>query len=103
MKKYAVLLGNKIIAVVDADEGTPLESFFKNCTFIEVTEKTGEAFSSQTYSPMHKKFKQPKPYKSWIFDEQSFSWAPPEDYPQDGNFYIWSEEEITWKEIDTNV
>jgi len=40
-----------------------------------------------------------KPYNSWIFNNQELDWNPPVEYPSDGNFYTWNENEIKWDKI----
>lgn len=40
-----------------------------------------------------------KPYNSWIFNNQELDWNPPVEYPNDGNFYTWNENEIKWGKI----
>lgn len=41
----------------------------------------------------------PRPYPSWLLDEQTCLWVSPVPYPQDQKMYIWDEEEIAWKEV----
>lgn len=38
----------------------------------------------------------PKPYDSWYLDMDYIDWAAPIPYPQDGNSYIWDEENQVW-------
>jgi hypothetical protein len=38
----------------------------------------------------------PKPFESWILDEETCGWKAPTPYPVDGRFYIWSENDLTW-------
>ena len=40
-----------------------------------------------------------KQYNSWIFNNQELDWNPPVEYPSDGNFYTWNENEIKWDKI----
>jgi hypothetical protein len=46
-------------------------------------------------------FKLPKPegYPSFIFDEDSWSWIPPVEYPEDGKIYAWDEGSTSWVEV----
>jgi len=39
----------------------------------------------------------PKPFDSWVYDEQKFSWKPPVSMPQDGRPYQWDEQTQTWQ------
>lgn len=38
----------------------------------------------------------PQPYASWSLDPTSCLWIAPVPYPDDGKFYIWSEEAQEW-------
>lgn len=38
-----------------------------------------------------------KPYTSWVLDE-NFDWQAPIPVPNDGKFYIWDEETMSWLE-----
>ena len=41
----------------------------------------------------------PKPYESWILDD-NFDWQPPIEYPDDGKPYMWNEDTMSWIEIE---
>jgi len=55
-----------------------------------------------TYDPIRDAFISPKPYTSWILNEDTHLWEPPVPYPEDGNRYIWNEETLSWDLIETN-
>ena len=38
----------------------------------------------------------PKPYDSWLLNEDICSWVPPVAYPTDGGEYIWDEVNKKW-------
>lgn len=38
----------------------------------------------------------PKPFDSWIFDEETCKWNPPTPYPLDGFHYEWNEDSQSW-------
>jgi hypothetical protein len=40
----------------------------------------------------------PKPFPSFILDEITCLWKPPTPYPNDGKFYIWNEDTVSWIE-----
>jgi hypothetical protein len=42
----------------------------------------------------------PKPYESWILNEDTCLWDSPVPYPSDGGMYSWDEETLSW--IETN-
>ena len=49
-----------------------------------------------TYDETRDAFIPPKPYDSWILNEDSCLWEAPVEYPNDGNEYTWNEETQTW-------
>lgn len=52
-----------------------------------------------TYDEERDAFIPPKPYESWILDEQSCLWSPPIEYPKDDKEYKWDEENLKWEEV----
>jgi len=48
------------------------------------------------YYSSHDGFAPPKPYTSWTLDGTTCTWHPPMSKPDDGNFYEWNEDELTW-------
>ena len=51
-----------------------------------------------TYDSNLDAFIPPKPYPSWVLDEDSCLWKSLVDYPDDGKFYDWNENDTNWKE-----
>ena len=49
-----------------------------------------------TYDAARDAFIPPQPFPSWSLDE-NHDWQPPTPYPDDGNSYVWDEENETWK------
>ena len=49
-----------------------------------------------TYDLNRDAFIEPKPFDSWILNEQTCQWDPPVEYPSDGNIYIWDEQTTSW-------
>ena len=49
-----------------------------------------------TYDYVRDAFIPPKPYDSWILNEDSCLWEAPVECPNDGEQYTWNEEEQTW-------
>jgi hypothetical protein len=41
----------------------------------------------------------PKPYPSWVLNEDSCQWEAPVAYPTDGKTYTWDEENTAWLEV----
>jgi len=49
-----------------------------------------------SYLPDVDAFKQNQPFNSWTFNEQKWLWEAPVSYPEDGQFYNWDEETLSW-------
>ena len=52
-----------------------------------------------TYDAANDAFIEPKPFDSWVLNEETFRWEPPVAYPDDGNMYIWNETDQQWDEV----
>lgn len=52
-----------------------------------------------TYDKEKDAFIPPKPYSSWVLNEQTCCWDPPVEIPldsKDGVMYLWNEDTQTW-------
>jgi hypothetical protein len=63
------------------DSGTPLRKNYAGVGFI--------------YDAQRDAFIPPKPFNSWVLDEQACWWIPPVAKPDD-NFYTWDEVSTSW-------
>ena len=52
-----------------------------------------------TYDSVRDAFIPPKPFNSWILDEETCLWEAPVAYPSDGKLYTWDEENTQWNEV----
>ena len=52
-----------------------------------------------TYDETRDAFIPPKPYNSWILNEQTCNWESPVAKPQDNNKYTWNEQIQNWELI----
>lgn len=50
------------------------------------------------YDAQRDAFIPPKPYPSWILNEQTCLWEPPVAMPHDGKMYQWDEDTTNWVE-----
>jgi hypothetical protein len=50
------------------------------------------------YDSIKDAFIPPKPYPSWILNEDSCLWESPVPYPNDGLYYSWDENSLSWIE-----
>jgi len=51
-----------------------------------------------TYDPVRDAFIPPKPYNSWVLNEQTCLWESTVPYPSDGKYYAWNEDTLSWVE-----
>lgn len=66
----------------------PLKAFRKNY-----------AGPGYTYDEERDAFIPPKRFASWVLDEQTCTWVPPVEKPNDGNAYRWDEASVSWAMI----
>ena len=50
------------------------------------------------YDQVKDVFYTPKPFESWILNENSYTWESPVPYPMDGKRYTWDETSQSWIE-----
>lgn len=55
-----------------------------------------------TYDPLRDVFIPPKPFESWILNEETCTWEAPVKIPDDEKEYYWDEETISWVEYINN-
>lgn len=49
-----------------------------------------------TFDSARDAFIPPKPFNSWVLNEQSCHWEPPVAMPSDGQMYSWDEQLSNW-------
>ena len=49
-----------------------------------------------SYDSERDAFIPPKPYNSWLLNEDTCLWNAPVPYPDDGERYIWDEATLSW-------
>ena len=52
-----------------------------------------------TYDEGRDAFIAPKPYASWVLDEDKAQWKAPVDYPTDDKRYTWNEATTSWDAV----
>jgi hypothetical protein len=52
-----------------------------------------------TYDATNDVFIAPKPFNSWVINEDTWLWEAPVAMPDDGKVYKWDEETTSWKEV----
>ena len=114
-------LNNKVISVVSVHNNELLdadgvEQEVLGCQFLEGI--TGWAVWKQTsynanfrkhfagigytYDEGRDAFIAPKPFNSWVLNEETCNWEAPVAKPDDENKYIWSEENQQWEVVDNS-
>ena len=53
-----------------------------------------------TYDEERDAFIPPKPFESWVLDEDTCLWVAPLPYPDDEGSYTWNEELFAWVLVD---
>lgn len=105
MAWYAKIENNKVVEVtflVDTlDNGWLYREF--GGTWLKCDEK-GEIRNifptvGFTYDKEQDAFYPPKPFASWLLNEDTCLWDAPVAYPTDGKIYVWNEETTNWVEI----
>lgn len=71
---------------VHANGGTPLRKNYAGIGF--------------TYDKERDAFIPPKPFPSWVLNEDTCLWDAPIPYPQDGKRYQWDEAALNWVEVE---
>jgi hypothetical protein len=116
MATFAKLgLNNKVIEVLSVHNNELLDSngveqevngidFLTKLTGYPVWKQTSynnnirknHAGIGYTYDEDRDAFIAPKPYASWILNEDTCIWEAPVAYPDDDNKYTWNESTTTW-------
>jgi hypothetical protein len=56
-----------------------------------------------TYDPQRDAFIPPKPFASWVLNEDTCLWGAPTPMPTDGKMYQWDEATTSWVEAPTQT
>ena len=115
MAHYAFLGENNIVTEVitgidetELIEGLDTETWYGNfrgqvCkrTSYNNNYRKNYAGVGYTYDEDRDAFISPKPFDSWLLDEETCVWQPPVAYPTDGEIYTWNEQTVTWDLLET--
>jgi hypothetical protein len=52
-----------------------------------------------TYDKERDVFIPPKPYNSWVLDEETCQYKAPIEMPKDDKLYSWNEDKLEWEEV----
>jgi hypothetical protein len=106
MSHWAKLDNNIVVEVlVGPNYGDEGEAFFNGLggTWVKTSYngniRKNYAGIGYAYDAARDAFIAPKPYNSWLLDEDTCQWKAPIEYPTDGLMYHWDEELTDWKPI----
>lgn len=94
MAIYAMMAGNTVENIIVADDKEATEQALR-CVLIEITEGK-PAGIGYTFNEARESFIEPKPFDSWVLDEESCRWEAPIEYPTDELIYEWDESVGNW-------
>jgi hypothetical protein len=114
MAHYAFLDENNIVTEVivgidetETIEGLDTETWYGNfrgqvCkrTSYNGNIRKNYAGLGYTYDEERDAFIAPKPFESWILDEEKCVWKAPIPYPTDEKVYDWDESTTSWVEVE---
>jgi hypothetical protein len=110
MAHYAFLDNNNIVTevIVGIDEtelieGLDTETWYGNfrgqvCKRTSYNNNIRKNYAGigMTYDAVRDAFIPPKPYNSWILNEETCQWEAPVAYPNDEGIYNWNESTTSW-------
>jgi hypothetical protein len=121
MAHYAFLDGNNIVTEVivgkdEGEQGIDWEQWYGNfrgqaCKRTSYNTKAGVHSEGGTpfrknyagigykYDATRDAFIPPKPFASWVLNEDTCLWDAPVAYPTDGERYFWDEETLSWTKV----
>lgn len=108
MAHYAFLDANNIVTEVitgknEWEDGIDWEKFYgefrgQKCirTSYNGNIRNKYAGIGDIYDEERDIFVSPKPFNSWILNEETYSWEAPVPIPDTENIYKWNENELKW-------
>lgn len=107
MSHFAEIDNNNIVlrVLVGPNYGDEGEAFFNALggTWVKTSYngniRKNYAGIGYAYDANRDAFVPPKPFNSWLLDEDTCQWKAPIEYPTDGLMYEWDEELTDWKPI----
>jgi hypothetical protein len=118
MGHFAKIINGKVIEVIVA-ESEFFEIFVDNTPgkWLQTSYNTRGGVHLEGGEPLRKNyagigydyditrdaFIPPKPYFSWILNEDSCLWEAPIPFPTDGNAYSWDEDNQIWKQTQIHL
>ena len=104
MAHFAKLNNNIVTEVIVAEKdfinsGQVGDEFLWVQTSYNANFRKNYAGLGYTYDKTRDAFIPPKPFPSWVLDEETCNWNSPVPMPMDGKMYTWNEETTNWVEV----
>lgn len=102
MSNFAKVVDGIVVNIIVAEQEF-IDTLEDKDSWIETSNTTllrkNYAIIGGTYSEELDAFIPPKPFNSWILNEDTFKWEAPISYPNDEKEYLWNEDILNWQEI----
>jgi len=101
MRYYAKVVNGIVTQVIVANPSF-FETFVDSSpgawveTYTDGSSRKNYAGIGYSYDANRDAFIAPKPYNSWVLDENTCRWNAPIPYPNDGQNYKWDETQQNW-------
>ena len=108
MSYFAKVINNRVQEVIVADQEVIDSGAFGDPVLWIETSPTGSfrynyAAVGYSYNALRDAFIPPKPYPSWLLNEETCQWYPPVEMPQDGLLYTWDEITKSWILVEQSI
>jgi len=107
--EQVLVVNNEVMLKADGTESELKGKQFLNATFGSAkwvqtsyngTFRKNYAGIGFTYDTDRDAFIAPKPFESWLLNEETCRWESPVPYPADGKMYNWDEDSLNWIEVE---
>jgi len=92
---WAEIDGSNLVTNVMVSESAPASGTWVQ-TYKDRSQRKNYAGIGYTWDSGRNAFIAPKPYPSWALNESTCRWEAPVTYPDDGNRYLWDENNTRW-------
>jgi hypothetical protein len=99
MEKYALIKDNTVINIIVVNPND--QDFNVNALVTDeisiIHDVNNQAFINGTWNSSEQKFYPPKPYPSWVWNEQLNNWVAPKELPTTNGQWVWDESVVDYK------
>jgi len=75
--------------------------YWKQASYNQKIRKWFPAYDGFTYDSQRDAFIPPKPFNSWVLDEEKYDWVAPIPMPEpvEGMIWVWNESIVNWQSL----